>query len=225
MSDDIDLTHTFYGRCARLYDRFASAPGIQSWREQAVRTLELSAGDTVVEMGCGTGANFPFLREQVGPSGRVVGVDLVPAMLGQARQRIDREGWENVHVVRGDATQPPVGTADAILSTFLVGMLGDSAYAVREWLRCIEPGDRLTLLNAGRSDRLLATPLNLGLRLFVRLAAPGGRTQSTAPVRALEERWWAAREALFEGSRDHREQQFGAGVIKLASGRVPEERN
>jgi len=222
MSDSIDLTHTFYGRCAQLYDLAANVPGVRSWRDRAAGALDLAPGDTVVEMGCGTGANFPHLRERVGPAGRVVGVDVVPAMLGRARSRIDRAGWENVHAVRGDATRPPVAGADAVLSTFLVGMLDAPGPAVREWVRLVRPGGRIALLNAGRSDRPVALPLNLLLRAFVRLTAPGRRTSSTAPVRTLEARWTGAREALLEGTVDHREARFGLGVVRLASGRVPD---
>jgi ubiquinone/menaquinone biosynthesis C-methylase UbiE len=217
-----DLTGTFYGHAAGLYDLVASAPGVRSWRARAVETLGLSPGETVVEMGCGTGANFPALREAVGPGGRVVGVDLVPAMLRQARARIDRAGWENVHVVRGDATQPPLGEADALLSTFLVGMLEDPTGAVRDWLTRVRPGGRITLLNAERSDRLVARPLNLAFRLFVRLTAPGYRLARDAPVRTLEARWRAAREALFEGTRDQHDDRLGLGFVTLASGRVPD---
>ncbi len=217
----IDLTHTFYGRCAQLYDLVATAPGVRSWRQRAVDTLSLSPGDTVVEMGCGTGANFPYLRDRVGPEGRVVGVDLVPAMVTRARHRIDPADWRNVHVVRGDATRPPTGDVDAVLATFLVGMLDDPASAVRTWLSRVVPGGRVTLLNAGRSDRRLALLLNLALRAFVRLAAPGSRTSAASPVRTLERRWVQAREALLEGTRDHQQERLGVGLVRLASGRVP----
>jgi ubiquinone/menaquinone biosynthesis C-methylase UbiE len=223
MSDDgIDLTHTFYGRCAQLYDLVANVPGVRSWRARAADALDLSPGDTVVEMGCGTGANFPHLRERVGPEGRVVGVDVVPAMLGQARRRIDRAGWSNVHAVRGDARRPPVAEADAVLSTFLVGMLDSPAPAVRKRVTLVRPGGRVAMLNAGRSDRAAALPVNLLLRAFVRLTAPGHRTTARAPIRSLEARWTEAREALLEGTVDHREDRFGLGIIRLASGRVPD---
>jgi ubiquinone/menaquinone biosynthesis C-methylase UbiE len=222
MADDIDLTDTFYGRCAQLYDLVATAPGVRSWRDLAAGTLDLSPGDTVVEMGCGTGANFPYLRKRVGPGGCVVGVDVVPAMLARARRRIDRAGWDNVHTVCGDATQPPVAAADAVLSTFLVGMLDAPGPAVRDWVTLVRPGGRVAMLNAGRSDRPVALPLNLLLRVFVRLTAPGNRTSETAPVRALEANWTAAREALLEGTVDHRETRLGIGVVRLASGRAPD---
>lgn len=220
--ETVRTTQQFYNRWARLYDQIATAPGVTSWRRRAAETLSLSAGDTVVEMGCGTGANFPALREAVGPTGTVVGIDLVGGMLAQARRRIDREGWVNVHVVRGDAMQPPVDEADAVVSTFLIGMLADPASAVRTWIELVEPGGRLTIMNAGRSDQLVATPLNLAFRGFVRLAAPGEKTAPGSPVRELEARWEAAKKALFEETVDHVDHRLGGGFIRLASGRVPE---
>ncbi|MFC7059311.1 class I SAM-dependent methyltransferase [Halovenus salina] len=222
MDDRPVLDSTFYGRAAWLYDRVATAPGVRSWRAQTVEALDLSPGDTVVEMGCGTGANFSYLRERVGREGRVVGVDLVGAMLRQAQARIDRAGWENVSVLRGDATSPPVEAADALVATFVVGMLDDAAGAVETWLGCVEPGGRLALLNAGRSPRPAAMPLNFLLRLFVRAVAPGNRFGRRSPLRALEDRWERARDALFAGTVDGREQRLGAGLVPLVSGRVSE---
>ncbi len=221
MSERVQATQTFYNRWAALYDHVASAPGVTSWRKRATETLSLSPGDTVVEMGCGTGANFPHLREAVGPSGTVIGVDLVPGMLDQARRRIERQEWENVHIVRGDATQPPVGEADAIVSTFLVGMLDNPAEAVRTWITQVLPGGRVTIMNAGRSDRLLAKPINLAFRTFVRLTAPGFRLRRGSPTQELERRWDDAKEAVFEGTVDHVDERLGGGFVVLASGRVP----
>jgi len=97
MADDVVATQSFYGRWARVYDWVATAPGVESWRTRAVGALDLDPGDTVVEMGCGTGANVPHLREAVGPEGRVVGVDLTRGMLRRARERVDEkfatEAW------------------------------------------------------------------------------------------------------------------------------------
>jgi ubiquinone/menaquinone biosynthesis C-methylase UbiE len=106
MSDDLQA---FYGRWAGLYDRIARFPGVGAWRVAAADALALDAGDTVVEMGCGTGANFPHVRERIGPEGTLVGVDLTAGMLAVAATRIERRGWENVSLVRADAARPPIG--------------------------------------------------------------------------------------------------------------------
>lgn len=221
--DRLRATQQFYNRWAVLYDSLATAPGVTSWRERATETLTLSSGDTVLELGCGTGANFPFLREAVGPSGTVIGVDVAPGMLQQAQRRIDRRGWTNVHLVRGDATDPPIGAVDGLLTTFLVGMLGDPGAAVDSWLEQVRPGGQITLMNAERSNRPLVRPLNLAFRLFVRLTAPGFRGESRSPTRELERRWEEATKALFDGTVKHQEERLGAGFVVLASGTVPSE--
>lgn len=219
---DHDAAEQFYTRWARAYDRLATAPGIRSWRARLTELLDLSPGDTVVEMGCGTGANFPHLRKAVGPAGEVVGIDLVPAMLGGARQRIAHNGWENVHVCRGDATRPPLERADAVVSTFVVGMLDDPDAAVETWLDLLSPGGRLAIMMAGRSDRTLAAPLNALFRLFVRFSSPGGRLSRESPADALDARWRAARDTLAAETTDFETERMGLGFIRSACGRVPE---
>lgn len=219
-----DLESTFYGHAADIYDRFATIPVIRTWRKRTVETLELSPGETVVEMGCGTGANFPYLREHVGKTGQVIGVDVVSGMLRRARRRVEQAGWKNVEVVRGDATQPPITSADALVSTFVVGMLSSPGAVVRSWIGFVRPGGRVTLLNATRSDRLSMRPLNLACRLFVRFTAPGYQFRLDSPVKRLEARWERATEALFEETVDHVDERMGGGFVTLASGRVVDER-
>ena len=54
---------------------------MKSYRLLAIKKLSLQRGNCVIELGSGTGLNFPFLMEQIGPEGRVVGIDLTPGML------------------------------------------------------------------------------------------------------------------------------------------------
>ena len=213
---------SFYGRWARLYDAIATFPGVGSWRERAASSLALSPGDTVVEMGCGTGANFLHLREKVGPQGRIVGVDFTRGMLDQARTRVAREGWENVHLVHADATRPPLdGPVDAVLASFVVGMLADPAAVVEDWLSLVRPGGRLALLDAARSSQSRAKPLDALFRLFVAASAPP-TTQlryPNPPWERLDERVAAARRPL-ASTTDRTDETFALGFVRLASGRV-----
>jgi len=222
MTDGVAAIQGFYGRWVRLYDRLATAPGVRSWRERAAASLALSPGDTVVEMGCGTGANFPHLRDRVGDAGRVVGLDLVPGMLRRARERIARAGWENVQVLRADAARPPVSEVDAVLSSFVVGMLSNPAEAVRTWCGRVRPGGRAVQLNAGQSDRPFALPLNFAFRLFVRLTTPSGRLRPTSPTDELETKLGDARDALFAATVDHTDERLALGFVRLAGGRIPD---
>src|SRR6516165_9718180 len=81
-----------YRRKAKHYDitsRFYPAPGYpqQAQRLRAVQALNLRPGDSVVDIACGTGLNFPLIQDVIGPDGRIVGVDLTDAMLAQAQDR------------------------------------------------------------------------------------------------------------------------------------------
>ncbi len=58
---------------------------LKAYRLLAIKKLSLQPGSFVIELGCGTGLNFPLLMEQIGPEGRVIGVDLTPEMLDVAR--------------------------------------------------------------------------------------------------------------------------------------------
>ena len=214
---------SFYGRWAGLYDRIALyTPGVASLRERAAAALRLSPGDTVVDMGCGTGANLPYLRERVGPEGAVVGVDFTGPILDRARRLVERRGWENVHVVRGDATRPPVEEADAVLATFVVGMFADPAGAVDDWCDIVRSGGHVVLLNAARSDRSHAAPINAAFRAVTVLSTPPTTKLRYAdpPDERLTERVAAARNALRARSDAVAHEDHWFGVIRLTGGRI-----
>src|SRR6478752_3197857 len=80
-----------YDRVARLYSTLEPLYLIfPPARRRAVKALGLKPGDTVLEIGAGTGRNFPYLVEAVGPSGTVIGVDASKGMLAEARRLVER---------------------------------------------------------------------------------------------------------------------------------------
>ncbi len=85
-----------YRKRARNYDRtqwlYRAAGFRVGWyRRQTIDALRLSLGDTVVDLACGSGLNFPLLYRAVGPTGRIVGVDLTDSMLQRAQARVEKE--------------------------------------------------------------------------------------------------------------------------------------
>lgn len=213
---DVASVRSFYGRYAPLYDLVATAPGVGRLRAAAAEALDVDRGDAVVEMGCGTGANFRHLRERVGPEGRVVGVDVTPAVLARARDRA--AAWDNVAVLRGDATRPPVaGPVDGVLATFVVGMVPDPAATIGDWLSLLAPDGRVALLDAAPSPVRGTAPLNVAFRLAVRVANPGGLT-AASPDR-LDARVEAAHGAVADRAADAREDYRALGFVRLTSGR------
>ena len=215
----------FYGRWAALYDRVATAPGVGRWRRAAAERVA-HPGDTVVEMGCGTGANLPYLQECVGPAGRVVGVDLAGPPLRWARDWAGRYGDDNVAVVRGDATDPPVGTADAVLGTFVCGLFDDPGDVVDRWCDLVGPGGRVALMDATATEAAVGRPLMPLFRAFVAAGAPGSgpgdvlRAPFGRPDEPLSRRVAASRAALTDRTEARRYETFGLGFVGLLSGRV-----
>jgi ubiquinone/menaquinone biosynthesis C-methylase UbiE len=220
--DGVAATQGFYTRWAQLYDAVATrAPGVGRLRESAVAALAPGPGDVVVDLGCGTGANFPYLRERVGPEGTVVGVDFTPGMLARADARVRREGWSNVHVVRGDATRPPVERADAVFASFLVGMLSDPAAAVRDWASLVGAGGRLGLLDLARSAGS-GRPLNGLFRAFVLASSPPGTRSRHAdsPTAVLDRRVAEAHRTLLDACEGRTHETRALGFARLSAGRV-----
>jgi ubiquinone/menaquinone biosynthesis C-methylase UbiE len=211
----------FYGRFAGLYDAIATFPGVGRWRHAAAEALALSPGDTVVEMGCGSGANLPYLRERVGSDGRVVGIDLTRPLLERARGRGD------AGLAEADATRPPVHEADAVLASFVCGMLDDPGAAVDRWCDLAGPGGRVALLDATPTTGLVGRPLNPAFRAFTRGTAPaesvvdaGRAALMGAHDSTLEQRVDASRRALVARTEHRGFERFGLGFVDLLSGRV-----
>ena len=211
---------SFYTRYARLYDAVAvHAPGVAALRTAVVDALDPRPGDTVVEMGCGTGANLAALRDRVGPDGRVVGLDFASGPLRVARERAAR--WENVAVARADATRPPVARADRVLATFVVGMLAAPGAVVRSWVDRLAPGGRVALCDLARTTRPLARPFNPLFDAVVALSAPPGTRERTGdPARTLDRRVVAAHRAVLDATRPVARETRAAGFARVVAGAV-----
>jgi ubiquinone/menaquinone biosynthesis C-methylase UbiE len=223
MSTDTSAAQRFYGRWADLYDLLSRAtPGLGRLRGQAADALALEPGDFAVEMGCGTGANLRHLRERVGPEGRVVGVDFTRGMLERARDRVERSGWANVHLVQADAEGVEFRDApDAVLATFVVGMLGDPAAAVNRWADLLAPGGRLALLDAAQSDRRFGWPVNQAFRGLVVASSPTGiREYERAPWAVLDQRVEVARRTLRERATETTHSEHALGIVRITGGRI-----
>lgn len=119
------------------------------FRRRTVAELGLAPGDTVLDIGCGAGEDLGRLREAVGTEGAVVGVDASAGMVARARDRVWDEGWNNVHVVRGDAGRLPIEVpVDAVHAAMSLSAMPEQRAAVREAARILAPDGRLAVLDA-----------------------------------------------------------------------------
>jgi demethylmenaquinone methyltransferase/2-methoxy-6-polyprenyl-1,4-benzoquinol methylase len=164
-----------YRKRARYYDLSANLYYLLGFREQAYRkiaveALRLKPGDRVVEIGCGTGLNFSLLQEKVGEGGKIIGVDLTDAMLKGAADRIERNGWSNVELVRSDAASFRFPEKiDGVLSTFALTLEPDYDGVIARGAAALKPGRRWVVLDVKLPSnwlRYLAPLLILLVRPF-----------------------------------------------------------
>lgn len=134
----------------RLYDRLVPAYDLAAWivrplgarrlQERAIDLLDLHPGDTVVDLGCGTGVNFQPLADAVGDTGRIIGVDLSAAMLDKPRLRAERHHLTQVTLEQADIrdVQLRAGTT-AVIATGALEMVPEYDAVVARLARHLGP--------------------------------------------------------------------------------------
>ena len=138
-----ELSIERYRARAAGYD--ASAERTMPLRRRTIDLLRLQPGEVVLDVGAGPGLSYAWLREGVGPTGRVLGFEQSPDMFEQARQRVAREGWGNVWHACAAAEQVALPEpADAALFNYTHDILR-SADAVANLVRQLKPGARIAI--------------------------------------------------------------------------------
>ncbi len=143
-ADDLHVTQEFFTpRAATWEEKF---PNDGPLFAQAVAELQLAAGGVALDLGCGTGRALAPLRQAVGPTGNVVGLDATVAMLAQA-QRLGRGAVASLLV--GDAACLPFETesVDVIFAGGLLPHLIQPSAALEEFARVVRPGGKLAVFH------------------------------------------------------------------------------
>lgn len=161
-----------YQKRSRWYDFTANLYyllGFREWayRKKAVAALHLNRGDTVVELGCGTGLNFSLLERELGKDGRIIGVDLTEAMLEKARERVERNGWSNVELIHCDAGQYRFPrNVDGIVSTFALTLVPEFDEVVRHGAEALSSGGHWVVADLKMPDNFFRFLYPLLLPIF-----------------------------------------------------------
>jgi demethylmenaquinone methyltransferase/2-methoxy-6-polyprenyl-1,4-benzoquinol methylase len=169
---------------SQRYDRIAKFIPLFDWlfflppdlRKKAVAHLGLRRGESVLEIGCGTGRNFPYLQDAVGPTGRIYGIDISPGMLAKAETlRVDNR-WHNIELAqrRAGGYTPPE-QLDGVLFSLSYNTMPDHR-AVLEWAwDLLRPGGHLVIMDAklppGAGGKLIL-PFSLWLMKHTMLGNP-----------------------------------------------------
>ena len=202
-----------------IYDRWGSDYDRSLWlfnlvgfryrkyRKEAINRLNLKTGDTVVDLGCGTGLNFDLLEENIGPEGTLIGVDLSESMLQKARQRVQRKGWRNITLTQADMADFAIPQhADAVLSTAALTMSPKYDQIIQYVANNLEAGNRMSIFEFKKPERW---PEWL-IRLTIKLLKPYGvRTEHTKRTP------WFSMEKHFPQSSM---KEYYFGVVHVATG-------
>jgi ubiquinone/menaquinone biosynthesis C-methylase UbiE len=198
-----------YNVTSRLYP----APGYpqRAQRILAVRALGLRPGDTVIDMACGTGLNFPLLERAVGPGGRIVGVDLTDAMLARAQDRAEKNGWSNISLVQADAAGFDFpAEVNAILSTYALTQVPECADVIAHGAKALSGGGRWAVLDLKVPGRTPRWVTQLGTAIV--------RPFASIDEWTMRRPWEAIRVAMQEELTDPSWTELFFGTAFLAAG-------
>jgi ubiquinone/menaquinone biosynthesis C-methylase UbiE len=195
-----------YKRRASFYDLELAL--FEPVRRRAIARLQLRPGDTVLDVGCGTGLSFEQLQRAIGGKGRIVGIEQSPEMLELARQRVARHGWRSVSLLCSpvESAEPQV-TADAALLHFTHDILR-RPQALAQMVRHLKPHARVVASGLKWAPRW-AWPVNL-------LVLPAA-LHSVSSLEGLDEPWSELARMIGALQVDT---TLGGGVF-IACGRVP----
>lgn len=201
-----------YDRQAGIYDLavwfyYLAGMRIGRWRRMVVDALSLRPGDTVVEIGCGTGLNFSLLERSVGGEGKIIGMDISEAMLERARERVRAAGWRNVELVCAAASDFsfPGGTK-GILATGVLTYEPEFDKVIERGARALAPGRRWVVLDY----KMPSNWLRFLAPVFVALGSTFGVSKSF-----MERHVWESVERHLTNTRM---QELYGGFVYIVSG-------
>lgn len=118
-------------------------------RRRTAQSLELSKGDAVLDLACGTGLNFPYLEEAVGEEGRIFGFDYSKEMLEAAKKRIKENDWKNIRLIQGNAAELALEEkVEGVISTLGISAIFPYQKALERAVSTLKDGGKIAILDA-----------------------------------------------------------------------------
>lgn len=139
-----DFVEHVYEKLAKVYD-LTFGPTLHPGRVQALQRMKMHPGDSLLEVGVGTGINAVMYPKFVD----VTGIDFSASMLEKARERVVRKGMTNIRLLQMDAQDIKFDddTFDIVYAPYLISVVPDPVQVAREMRRVCKPGGRIIFLN------------------------------------------------------------------------------
>ena len=169
----------------------ASDPELEAEQRAILSLISPRPGETICDLGCGSGTWTTALARAVGSEGSVLAVDIDPRQLERVRKRVRTEGIRNVKVIQSLPDDPllPVGELDAVFLNDVIDYVAREALAgfLDGIRRSLKPTGRLILRDPnGGADRVISECYRAGFSLVeAKIPLPG------APKRAFRNAWYA----------------------------------
>ncbi len=150
VSDDIDINTLNSLRLGYSNDDLENVPdgadmGLGCGNPRAI--AELSAGETVVDLGSGGGFDAFLAAREVGENGKVIGIDMTPTMISKARTNAEKANFENVEFRLGEIEFLPIAdnTVDVIISNCVINLSPNKVQVFSDAYRILKSGGRLAI--------------------------------------------------------------------------------
>lgn len=145
-----------YNKFSKLYD-YGFGIGtlwlMGNMQRDAVKEIGLKKGDTVLDLGCGTGLLFKYLHAEVGDNGKIIGIDITPGMLEKAQDKINKNNWKNIELECADLADENLNIkADAAIFSLCLSLIPDCERVFKESLKLLKKGSAFVVLDSWKKD-------------------------------------------------------------------------
>ncbi len=146
----------------------------------------LTPGEVVVDLGSGAGIDVFLASKEVGPTGKVIGVDMTDAMLEKARRNATKGGYENVEFRKGKIEELPIEdeSVDVIISNCVINLSPEKDRVFREAFRVLKPGGRMMISDIVLEKEL---PQEVADKMEAWVACVGGAILRDAYLQAVKD--------------------------------------
>ncbi len=181
-----------------------------------VALASIKEGETVLDLGAGGGFDCFLAARAVGPSGRVIGVDMTPEMVEKARENARRGGYGNVEFRLGEIENLPAadGCADAVISNCVINLSTAKARVFAEAYRVLKPGGRVMISDLVLSKEL---PKAVAASLAAHAGCIAGAVRKEEYIRLMKKAGFrevrVVEEARF-GGKDSGIEEYAGSVAK-----------